>query len=130
MNIRLTIAALAALALPGCVTTPDGSTALNWHKIDIAGDEIISMIDGQIIAWAHRPEVVEDLLAIRELVRVADDAVGAIIEGGGGVADLDSALVAAAALIDTLAAETDDPDMRAVYSTLRAALGAIRVGIA
>jgi len=128
MNKTLLVVVLV-LTLAGCKTAPTGETVPDWAKIDVAGDEIIGVIDGQVVTWQHRPEVVHDLMNVRRIVADIDAAVDLVIAGGEPF-DLDSAIIAAISVLDDLVANTADPDLRATYSSLRAALGTIRVVLA
>ena len=112
-----------------CVSTLDGGTAPDWQKIDVAGDEIISLLDAESANWAHDPGVVEDLQQIKGFVQLLDAAVDQII-AGGPVADLDDYLLAAITLVDELSAQAEDEDLHATLTSVRGLLGLLRVMIA
>lgn len=122
----------AALALAiyfgstSCVSTLDGGTAPDWARIDIAGDEIISLLDAESANWAHDPGVVEDLQRVKAVVQLLDAAVDQIIAGGSG-ADFDTYLLAAITLVDELSAQAGDDDLRATLTSVRGLLGLLRV---
>jgi len=130
-GIVVGLAALAVAAaifiFPACSPTTGDQPRVDWHKVDVAGDEILLLLDQQAIVWDHRPDVVHTIEEIEKVVRDVDAAVSLISEGGS-IGDFDEALDAAILLVDQLSIEAgDDDDMLAILSSVRALLGAMRI---
>jgi len=125
MNTRLIVAALAALSLPGCMTMPDGSTGPDWHRIDVAVDQVVSLLASQEKTWAHQPEFAEDIAKLKDAVVEFDKLAHAINEGGEVPANAYGIVEGIAKLVDEFISETDieDQDLLAGLSTFRAVLG-------
>jgi hypothetical protein len=120
------LAVLIYFTTASCNAPLAGRSQVNWHKADIAGDEAIALLEAASVTWAHDPGVVKDLQRVKAAVQLVDAAVDSIIagEGDGG---LDLYLFAAIALVDELAAQAEDDDLRATLTSVRLALGMARV---
>lgn len=132
-RIALLTVALVALFSPGCALTQDGERVVDWNKVDVAGDEVIAMLDANIIAWQHRPETADRLAKLRDVAAVLDKAATALAAGEGDLSKFSDQVDAAIAITDAWMTEVDaeeDRDLFAVLVGVRGGLGLIRVVIA
>jgi len=132
--MRLPLILAVALCLTGylcsgCKTTPEGASVPDWDKLDLIGDEAISALDGQVLVWAHRPDYVETLGNVREVLVMVDSALHSVATGTSEPATLQDVLQVAISVLDSQIASTNpaDQDMLAALTSVRLVLGVIRV---
>jgi len=120
------LVAFSILATPGCATDPaTGQQTVDWHKIDVAGDEALNLLDTQIDAWSFNPDVADRLRKVRGVVELLDKGVTAIIDGGGSVSSFNDTLDVASSLVDTWMKEVDPQQGQQLYATLSSVRGAL-----
>ncbi len=120
------------LVLAGCKINPlTGEEEVDWAKVDVAGDEVVGLLEDQAALWAHKPETAETFQRLADAVALLDTAVAAYAASGeGGPDDIARYLDAAINLADELKAGLDpqeERDMFAAMSGVRRALGLIRI---
>ena len=120
---------LTCCALFGCKTNEAGQKVVDWPKIDVLGDEALSLLDGQI---KLRPEKAEKLGAARAIVAKVDLAVDGVTAGGEPPGGFAGTLETAIAALDALVNDTGPGDEKLLADLLlaRGALGLAKVLIA
>ena len=123
--VGICAAALVAFMAVSCCA-PGDPECNDWAKADVAGDEAIALLEAASVTWAHDPDVVEDIQRVKAAVQLVDEAIDVVI-AGGSPAGLDTYLAAAIALVDELAAQAEDDDLRATMTSVRLALTMAKV---